>query len=476
MRPRPAVALLGATLGLAAAVTAPTASGAPVAPGAWELLEPASPGSPGKTADPAVFRGPDGLLRVAWVHTNGPLDETLASGTFGADGSRPAVVTPVVSHWTDISDGAFAQEPGGLQLYFGGQQTTTTGAPLGLMSAAPAGAAAWTPPTQLTSTYGTVSAAAPSTPGPGAPASAQAYESQSHPVLRFTGAPGTTIVPTSGIPGTTESSPSVVVDASGTYTVAWCVFGDGIGGIYTQTFSPALGASTPATPVPGSTTGYAGKQYATCVLQSEASRRTPMAARAGGGVYVAGTKGYPQLNSVVVWKVGGGTLTAVSRPGVGNSEPQVVADPAGRLWVGWLQSRVGGTTLIVRRSNRTATVLGAAVKVPSPAGWTVGSFEGNATAAHLDLIGQFTKATTNSIRHTIALPGLTLKITKVVRLARGRRAVTYGVSDAGDPVPGATVTVRALSRRTGATGTVTLTFRGATHATAKKAGYTKATV
>ena len=441
---------------------------APVAPGRWELLEPASPGSPGKTSDPGVFRSPSGTLYVAWIHQDGPLDESLKTDAFASDGSLPSAQGVAAAHWTNLSDAAF-WDPG--TLFFGGQQGTTAGSPLGLMIADGFfdGVQVWPTVEPLTDTYGTVSVA-----GSGSELY-QAFESQSRPAIHVGLGSSPLLYPTSGIAGIAESSPNIVRDG-GSATVAWCGFGDGVGGVFTQQldFATSQMAGTPAA-LPGSTTSFGGKAYSTCVLQSEVSRRTPMAARTGGGVFVAGTTGYPTLTGVVVWKVGGPTLVA-AHSRTGHSEPEVFADPSGRIWVGWVQLGSGAPTLVVRRSNTAATVLGAPVTVKAPAGWQLGSFEGSATAAQLDVIAQFSSADKNSIQHTIVLPGLTLQRTRTVKLTGGRKAVTYRVLDAGAPVSGAKVTTGRAHRTTGATGLVTLTLKGSTHATATKQGYTKATV
>jgi hypothetical protein len=445
------------------------ATAAPVSPGHWELLEPASAGSPGKTADPAVFRTADGILHVAWIHQSGPLDQSLLTESFAADGTLPGLVSTAAAHWANLSDGAFLEGVGGPRLFFGGQLSTTYGSPLGLMTATTVGQN-WSPPAEIANTYGTVSAA----PGSGA-VTYQAFESGSRPAVHVGLAPSPLLFPTSGIPGIAEASPSIVSDGTQA-TVAWCAFGDGTGGVFTQRLDLISNqmVGSPAV-LPDSTTSYGGVQHATCVLQSEVSRRTPMAGRKGGGVFVAGTTGYPMLTGVVVWKVGGATLVA-DRSSVAHSEPEVIADPSGRIWVGWVQAGSRAPVLVVRRSNPTATVLGAPVTVKAPGSGQLGSFEANATARQLDVIAQFTATGANSIQHTIILPGLTLQRLRTTRRSHGRVAVTYRVLDAGDPVAGAKVTNGLTHGTTAANGKVTLRMKRSTRATATKPGYTKATV
>jgi hypothetical protein len=455
--------ILGAAIGLLAAV----ASAGAVAPGTWEPLAPAGPGEPGKSADPGLHRSPDGVLHVAWVHANGPLDATLFERRFSPAGVLQPGTSTIVDHWVDLGDAAFTDEPGGLRVFFGGQQTVSPGTPLGLQTATQAGQG-WSPPTQLDGTYGVVSAVDGTAP-------VQVFQSLS----RVVGRPGLTpnVPLTVYSSGLTDASPNVVRDAAGRVLVAWCGFGASGGGTYVQEVDP--GTATPIgaqTVLPGSATPYGGGLYSTCVLQTEVSRRTPIVARAGDGVFVAGSAGYPTLSRVFVWRLGGSRLTAISEPAVTHSEPQLAAAPDGRIWVGWIRSGGGKDVLVVRRSNRAASAFGEPVRVPSPGGWTIGSFEASATAGQLDVVGQFSAGGSNSLRHTVVLPGLTLIRTRVVRRTDGRRTVTYRVLDAGVPVTGALVRVGSLARLTSANGRVTLTVRGSLRATATKRGYTRASI
>jgi hypothetical protein len=225
--------------------------------------------------------------------------------------------------------------------------------------------------------------------------------------------------------------------------------------------------------VPGSLSSYSGSQYSTCVLQTEVSRRIPLIS-AGGAFYTAFSTGYPTLTGVRLAKVAGGSLTAVQKKGVSHIEPQLAADSNGRVWVGWVETRPTGKRLVVRRSNPSVTVLGAPVRISAPKKFTLGSFEASATPVQLDIIGQLAKGSSNSLQHTIALPGLTLIRERVRKLADGRRRITFRVLDAGDPVGGARVSAQGRSATTAADGRAKLTVKGSPRARAKKAGYTSA--
>ncbi len=279
--------------------------------------------------------------------------------------------------------------------------------------------------------------------------------------------------------GVNDASPNIAVDSAGRAYVAWCAFGPNAGGIHVQQIDAAATAPVGAPVVmPGSLSPFGGQNYSTCVLQTTASRRTPLVARAGGGIFTAASAGYPTLSRVLVWRVGSAQATTVaSRANVGHREPQLAAASDGRIWVGWIEARTGAPVLFVRRSNRSASVFGAPVRVRAPGGWQLGSFESSATTAQLDIIAQLQRTDpTKSLQHTVALPGLTLRRVRTVRRSGGRRAVTYEVLDAGDKVSGATVKAGRVSGRTTSSGRVTLVLRGSSSATATKPGYTRASV
>src|SRR5207253_1532460 len=82
----------------------------------------------------------------------------------------------------------------------------------------------------------------------------------------------------------------IVSDASGSVFVAWCEFGGGAQGVLVRRIDPASASPVGSqVQLPGSTTSAGGVTQASCVLESEVSRREPMVARAGGGVFGVGT-------------------------------------------------------------------------------------------------------------------------------------------------------------------------------------------
>jgi hypothetical protein len=448
----------------AVALTAAAAAAAPPAPGRWKLVSSVAPGEPPISADPGLYRSADGKLHLAWVRSAGALNQELVYTSFSPAGDMLAPGAPIVQGFADLGDAAFITTPEGpIEIFFGGQQSTASGAPIGLWAALQNADGSWGQPNVFTKTYGVVSAVQLGQP-------VLAYESQSSIAVKSGLGDGE---PQTLKSGYTDGSPNIAGGSAGV-RVAWCGFGDNAGGVYVQEVDPATGAGIGVPQaMPGSLTSYQGKRYSTCVLQTEVSRRIPLVF-AGGSFYTAGSTGYPTLTAVKLWQVGGRTLTAVRKSRVSHTEPQLAADSNGRVWIGWLEARASGRRLVVRRSNPSVTVLGAPVRINAPKGFALGSFEASATPDHLDVIGQLTRASNNSLQHTIALPGVTLVRERVRKLSDGRRSITFRVLDAGDPVAGARVSAQGRSATTAASGRATLVVTGSPGARATKAGYTPA--
>ena len=124
------------------------------------------------------------------------------------------------------------------------------------------------------------------------------------------------------------------------------------------------------------------------------------------------------------------------------------------------------------RSNPEATRFGAPVDAGAVRGaHSTYSLDASATSSALDILALFgTGTSSGGATYTARIqPGLTL----TARKRSGR--VQFTVTDAGDPVRGATVRAAGRSGRTDRQGRVTLTFkRGTARATAS--GYEPASV
>jgi hypothetical protein len=268
--------------------------------------------------------------------------------------------------------------------------------------------------------------------------------------------------------GCCDYDPGVGVDAvSGQAVFAWKFIGnDGSQG----TVARAVALGSPRIQLPGAAAAETGSM-------------TAITGRLGGqtGIYVAYQRGTNQfLSRPAVWRYGSSTATTLASKG-GARSVGISQAPEGRLWVFW--HRDG--RLYARRSNKAATHWGATRAVaPAKGTQTIYRVAGEGSAGPLDIFGLFGRAGSDlGYWQTRVLPVLTLtsakgktttfkKGGKIVKKAQ----VTFKVTDVGDPVAGALVSVGgAGSKKTGADGKATFTlFSGAHTAHAKKAGYVSA--
>jgi hypothetical protein len=206
-----------------------------------------------------------------------------------------------------------------------------------------------------------------------------------------------------------------------------------------------------------------------------------MAARVGGGVFVAGTGGYPGQDRVLVWRVDGpGQARAIpvaQAANVSHDEPALAAAPDGRVWAAWIESAGGRNRIVARRSNRAGTVFGARVIALPSGGLSNGSVNLSAQADRLDLLAlATTSANVNTLQHTQLLPALSLTAARSTFQGGKRQAIVFRVLDAGEPVAGVRVALAGKAAVTNAAGRATVVFtprRGARslQAVASKSGY-----
>jgi hypothetical protein len=471
-------AAVAATVG--ALVLASAAAGG--APGKWSTLA-SGPGIGGAAQELGLARTPDGVLHVAWKESTGASRAVIRTRAITATGSIGPVTT-AVANLPLPSDPALVAADGGLRLFF----AAGAGSPVeGLASATRSvSGGSWSLPARIVAT-GSVS---------GTPSVATASDGTS-----FQTWAGTSIAVHRGLAGTppsllaspgggTNARPNIAADPAGPVWVVWCRFGgSGAQGTIAQRIDASTGAPTgPQLQLPGSSTQYQGKPNASCVLDATIARREPLSARATGGVYAAGTSGYPRLGRVVVWRLDASGVTrtlvagqAGSPSDLGFSEPALAAAPDGRIWVAWMDKHPQATRILARRSNRAGTRLGATVTAVPPGGIQTGALDLSAQSDRLDVVLlQQTTGGAMRFAHTQLQPGLTLIR---LRAARKGNAAVVGLRalDAGDPV--ARVRVK-LGKRTGTTnaqGTaqirVALTGRKQRlTATATRAGYVGAKV
>jgi hypothetical protein len=404
-----------------------------------------------------IVRTSDGVLHVAW-HTDGDLRHTA----IGRNGRIGATV-PIQTGWTGHMDAALTAVPGGIRVVWGAIRSTNTSDPNQDLNTALStdGGASW----QLT-------------PGSIIPRGAQAYGSDA---AATTLPDGTVLEAWAGTLGTWVHSgldparpnvdyqaqlgqygynPGLASDAAGRAMMAWFSSGAGRLGVIAQ----AVGAD-------GSPAGAAMTMPGSQVMQGGSSlSKTPIVARAsGGGFYVAYALGYPTAKRVRVWRVGASTAKLIARTDA-NSQVTLAADPKGRIWAVWSDGTFGETHVLAARSNPEATRFGAHVNAGAVRGaHSTYSVDASATSRALDILALFgTGNQSGGATYVKRIkPGLTLK-------ARKRAGhVTFTVTDAGDPVRGATVRLAGRSGRTDGRGRVTLDLRTG-KATATAPGYTRA--
>jgi hypothetical protein len=250
--------------------------------------------------------------------------------------------------------------------------------------------------------------------------------------------------------------PGIALDgASGQLVVAWYSNADGgREGIWAQGVDQATGNPVgSAQRMPGSVTTYAGAPES-----SQSLARTPVVSRPGrAGVYVADAGGYPTTRRVLVWRYGARSPWVLGTRVDGVDDVALAATADGRLWAAWS----GGNRIYARRSNPQASTWGAVVSVPARRGTdTIFKLAANAQAGPLDLLAAFAPSSTGDVQtwHTQLRPGLTLSAAPA-RLPVGTRSardVVLKVTDAGQPVAGARVTLAGERATTGARGTATL--------------------
>ncbi len=197
-------------------------------------------------------------------------------------------------------------------------------------------------------------------------------------------------------------------------------------------------------------------------------QRVAITARIGGpGVYVAVCQGYPVCTKALLWRVGGKALTVGKSPDV--EDIHTSAGPDGRVWVAWHDGRT--KQIFAVRTNKAATRVGPRVEVKTPPGTSqMWKLTGEGSLGALDLFVAASTKGSLATWHTQVLPPLSITVKK------GKPAATIVVTDAGDPVQGAKVSVAGKTLTTSASGAVKVSLPSVkVTVKATKAGYVPAT-
>jgi hypothetical protein len=440
---------------IAVAAPAPAVAGGP---GIWTPLGTTDQLNISDLASLARTR--DGTLHVAWhrrIASSSTYDLlTTPVSPAGAVGAS----VPVVTGWVSIGGPTLLAEGDGLALFFSGPRTNTTGDPTdGLDVAFSGGGQIWRVDNAAIAVGDFVSARDASVAAVGSTFLESWYAGQEtvvHAGIYEPTAPNQR--------GYGDGANQGVASDGTTALVAWCTDVQGPNGVFVQPIDPGSGAPAgPASLMPGSTDVNSGVAETSC----PASARVPIVARVGGGYYVVSTDGTRRV--VRVWRVGTASSATLAAGTSFKQQLALTSAPDGRIWVGWID----GEKLTLRRSNKAATVFGATVTVraspPSSAG-SVYQLDLSAQADRVDAVARTDGTGAGpALYHTQSYPGLTLSAT-------GSRRASFRVTDAGDPVAGATITVAGRKLTTSAQGRASVRpSPGSYTATASKSKYVSAT-
>ena len=252
---------------------------------------------------------------------------------------------------------------------------------------------------------------------------------------------------------------------NGSIWVAWFD-----GGYFVRQILPSLGAPMKA-PHSGSLNGP----------DNEPRQQVAFAARPDGGLYLAYCSPAPATPCahIDLWRVGSAHAMVV--PGSSTQQAGKVAlatAPVGRLWVSWFD---GGSNLLhAVRTNRAATRLGVVRSIkPPPPTFIFDDLQTEGSTGRLDIVVNVLLTNPpNPIEfwHTQILAGLSLTARPSRFSHRVATTVRFTVVEAGDPVPGVTVSCIGKHTTTDAQGHAKLRFGAGTHVgrhvcTARKLAY-----
>jgi hypothetical protein len=420
-------------------------------------------GPPINFYEASLARTKDGTLHVAYAR-NGGTTQDVWHVSVGPSG-KVGAATPIVQAWPGVENPALVVAPDGtLRAFWGGIKSidpSNTNDALNTASA-PANGSSWTlQPGRVSgdsNAYVSPTGAAVTKDGQFVQATTSTFGLNFHYGL-------TPSTQTFRVPGNCcYYDPGVAVDsATGQTVLGWYSNEDpassGAGassaGMFLQEISPN-GLVGPRRLAPGSVDGNKKDAIAP-------GYRTPVTGRVGApGVYLVYGAGYPSFTKVDVLRFGS-AAPSIQIPVSGVQDPTVAVGPQGRLWILWKRD----TTIYVTRTNRAVTHLEPVSAVAPPPGTdTVWRLDGEGSLGPLDLVANVqTSDAAFWVRRV--LPRLSLHAS-----ALGNGFARFVVTDAGDPLAGATVRLRGASATTPASGVVTLHVKpGAATAVASRPGY-----
>lgn len=433
-------ALTGLGTGVVASAGTPGHPAAKGSPGKWTQV---STGSVGITDLSSLYRGPDGVLHIAYakeVGAAGQIGHTAVSRT-GKTLSQTDVLSPAWS--SRVNDPVVLGAPSGaLRIVFGGQQTVDPGYwSDGRMyeSLGSATGTSWSLPASAiglsNSAYGSYGTAAV-TLADGTPVAAYVLNGD---LVWHVGESETDADQTYSFPACCLYSTAMVRQGNDVW-VAWYANGGSAdtNGTFVKQILPTVG---PTVKAPKSSVG----------VDSVPTGRVALTARTGGGVYAAYCVGYPNCSHIGLWKVGTSTVKAVPHSKYA-STIALAAAPAGRMWLTWGNNI---PTIQAVRTSKSGKGLGPVRKVGMPKGkaavYTVSADGATGRGDIVINVG-------DGFWHTQVYAALKVAA-KPGAWTHGRsHKVTFKVTDAGDAVKGAKVKVGSAHCKTSSSGKCSITF------------------
>jgi hypothetical protein len=394
------------------------------APGVWTKI---STGTGGISYEASLHRTADGVLHVVYPKAVGT-GAQIGHVAIDANGSLALQNDVLPSAWSTVENSpiVIGDAGGGVRTVFGGQQSAET-------------PGYWSDGRMYAATA----------PEPGTPwALPMVAVGQSHEAYGSYGTAATTLedgTPVAAFPlnsditwhvGTDEAAPdetfgvgnccayhlAMVRDGNDVW-IAWYQNGSSAAnnGTFVKKILPSVG---PTLKAPQSSVG----------ASSLATGRVALVARTGGGVFAAYCLGYPTCNNIGLWKVGSSNVVKVPASryaGFMSLSP----GPSGRIWIAW-SDNIPKVKAV--RTNIAGTRVGAGRVVGMPPGTdAVYNIAVNGATARGDVVINVG----NAFWHTQVAAGLTLKASPGSWKHGKAKVVTFTVTDAGDSVSGAKVTV-----------------------------------